>query len=158
MESQKDRLTYVHQIYIRATPQAVWDAITDPQWNGRYGYQAVGEYELKPGGKYRVQANAAIIHTAGGRAIIHSDSPADSQRLNQEAAKAMAEGNRIGVPVTEDDAIKWMTINPAWALGIDDRRVVDIHLVKRIDPLRPRIEVEVEALDDWAFEDERLVL
>jgi crossover junction endodeoxyribonuclease RusA len=44
------------------------------------------------------------------------------------------------------------------ALGIDDRRVVDIHLVKRIDPLRPRIEVEVEALDDWAFEDERQVL
>lgn len=44
------------------------------------------------------------------------------------------------------------------ALGIDDRRVVDIHLVKRIDPLRPRIEVEVEALDDWTFEDERQVL
>ena len=31
----------------------------------------------------------------------------------------MAEGNRIGVPITEDDAIKWMTINPAWALGLD---------------------------------------
>jgi crossover junction endodeoxyribonuclease RusA len=44
------------------------------------------------------------------------------------------------------------------ALGIDDRRVVDIHLVKRIDPLRPRIDVEVEALSDWAFEDERPVL
>jgi crossover junction endodeoxyribonuclease RusA len=44
------------------------------------------------------------------------------------------------------------------ALGIDDRRVVDIHLVKRIDPLQPRIEVEVEALSDWAFEDERPVL
>src|ERR1044072_7254763 len=60
MEPQKDRLTYVHQIYIRATPQAIWDAITDPQWNGKYGYQAVSEYELKPGGKYRVQANAAM--------------------------------------------------------------------------------------------------
>jgi imidazolonepropionase-like amidohydrolase len=33
----------------------------------------------------------------------------------------MAEGNRIGVPVTEDEAIKWLTINPAWALGLDDR-------------------------------------
>jgi imidazolonepropionase-like amidohydrolase len=32
----------------------------------------------------------------------------------------MAEGNRIGVPITEDDAVKWMTINPAWTLGIDD--------------------------------------
>ena len=44
------------------------------------------------------------------------------------------------------------------SLGIDDRRVVDIHLVKRIDPLHPRIEVELEALAEWAFEDERRVL
>lgn len=44
------------------------------------------------------------------------------------------------------------------SLGIDDRRVVDIHLVKRIDPLHPRIEVELEALATWAFEDERRVL
>ena len=44
------------------------------------------------------------------------------------------------------------------SLGVDDRRVVDIHLVKRIDPLHPRIEVELEALESWAFEDERAVL
>ncbi len=44
------------------------------------------------------------------------------------------------------------------ALGTDDRRVVDIHLVKRIDPLRPRVEIELEALATWAFEDERRVL
>lgn len=44
------------------------------------------------------------------------------------------------------------------ALGVDDRRVVDIHLIKRIDPLHPRIEVELEALEEWAFEDERRVL
>lgn len=44
------------------------------------------------------------------------------------------------------------------ALGVDDRRVVDIHLVKRIDPLRPRIEVEMEALPHWSFDDEHQVL
>jgi imidazolonepropionase-like amidohydrolase len=68
-----------------------------------------------------VKANAPIIHNAGGRAIIHSDDPSGSQRLNQEAAKAMAAGNAAGIAVTEDDAIKWLTINPAWALGLDDR-------------------------------------
>ncbi len=41
---------------------------------------------------------------------------------------------------------------------MDDRRVVDIHLVKRIDPLRPRMAVEIEALPDWSFEEERRVL
>ena len=38
------------------------------------------------------------------------------------------------------------------ALGLDDRRVVDIHLVKRIDPLHPRVEVELEAIADWEFD------
>jgi crossover junction endodeoxyribonuclease RusA len=36
-------------------------------------------------------------------------------------------------------------------LGMDDRRVVDIHLVKRVDPEHPRLDVEVEALADWEF-------
>jgi crossover junction endodeoxyribonuclease RusA len=43
------------------------------------------------------------------------------------------------------------------ALGVNDNRVVDIHLVKRIDPLNPRIEVELEVLDEWLFEGEREV-
>jgi imidazolonepropionase-like amidohydrolase len=68
-----------------------------------------------------VRGNMALLNRAGVRTIMHSDDASGEQRLNQEAAKAMAEGNRIGVPVTEDDAIKWMTINAAWALGIDDR-------------------------------------
>jgi crossover junction endodeoxyribonuclease RusA len=44
------------------------------------------------------------------------------------------------------------------ALEVNDNRVVDIHLVKRIDPLNPRIEIELEVLDDWSFEYERQVL
>ena len=68
-----------------------------------------------------VRANMALIDHAGARTIVHSDDASGEQRLNQEAAKGMAEGNRIGVPVTEDEAIKWLTINPAWALGLDDR-------------------------------------
>lgn len=60
VEGKKDSVVHVHQIYIRATPQAIWDAITDPAWNGKYGYQGVQEYELKPGGKYRAIANAGM--------------------------------------------------------------------------------------------------
>jgi crossover junction endodeoxyribonuclease RusA len=41
-------------------------------------------------------------------------------------------------------------------LGINDNRVVDIHLVKRIDPRNPRIEVQVETIpeEDWHFDEE----
>lgn len=40
------------------------------------------------------------------------------------------------------------------ALGVDDNRVVDLHLSKRIDPLRPRVAVQIEALPTWNFDDE----
>src|SRR6267143_5512663 len=68
-----------------------------------------------------VKANMALVDHAGARVIVHSDDPSGSQRLNQEAAKAMEAGAEIGIPVSEEQAIKWLTINPAWALGLDDR-------------------------------------
>jgi len=43
-------------------------------------------------------------------------------------------------------------------LGVNDNRVVDIHLVKRIDPLRPRLEVELEAIADWQFDTQYYVI
>ena len=68
-----------------------------------------------------VKANAAIVDRAGARAIIHSDDPSGSQRLNQEAAKAMYAGREIGITITPEQALRWITINAAWALGLQDR-------------------------------------
>ena len=68
-----------------------------------------------------VTANAAIVHNAGARAIIHSDDPSGSQRLNQEAAKAMYAGREIGIEISKEQALRWITMNPAWALGLQDR-------------------------------------
>jgi imidazolonepropionase-like amidohydrolase len=53
--------------------------------------------------------------------IVHSDDPEGTRRLNQEAAKGMAAGAAVGIPISEDDAVKWLTINPAWALDLDNR-------------------------------------
>ena len=66
-----------------------------------------------------IHENAALNQAAGGRPLIHSDSPSGIQRLNQEAAKAMYYGQRSGIPVTRDQALRWITANPAWALGLD---------------------------------------
>ncbi len=68
-----------------------------------------------------VPANAALLDQAGVRVALHSDSPYDIQRLNQEAAKALAAGRRAGVPVEREAALRWITANPAWILGIDAR-------------------------------------
>jgi uncharacterized protein YndB with AHSA1/START domain len=53
--------TQVHRIWIKATPQAVWDAITEPGWNARYGYGARSEYDLRPGGPYRIVPSPQMI-------------------------------------------------------------------------------------------------
>ena len=66
-----------------------------------------------------IRQNIALVHEAGGCAIVHSDSADGIQRLNQEAAKAMRAGAEIGIDLTPADAITWLTINPAKALGID---------------------------------------
>jgi uncharacterized protein YndB with AHSA1/START domain len=48
--------TQIHRVYIVAEPERIWQAITDPEWNGRYGYGAPGNFELRPGGAYRSYA------------------------------------------------------------------------------------------------------
>jgi imidazolonepropionase-like amidohydrolase len=65
-----------------------------------------------------VEENAAILQAAGAMPIIHSDSAIGVQRLNQDAAKALAAGRRAGLKISDDEAIAWMTRNPARALGV----------------------------------------
>jgi len=69
-----------------------------------------------------IQENIAIVdRPTGGCAIVHSDSSEGIQRLNQEAAKAMARGIAAGLVITPEHAISWITSNPAKAMGILDK-------------------------------------
>jgi uncharacterized protein YndB with AHSA1/START domain len=49
--------TQVHEIYIRASAEAIWEAITSPEWSVKYGYQGIYQYDLRPGGSFRVAPN-----------------------------------------------------------------------------------------------------
>ncbi|WP_232817840.1 amidohydrolase family protein [Winogradskyella tangerina] len=60
--------------------------------------------------------NAAIMHNAGVVTAINSDDAEMSRRLNQEAAKSVKYGG-----VSEEDALKFVTLNPAKMLHLDDR-------------------------------------
>jgi imidazolonepropionase-like amidohydrolase len=66
-----------------------------------------------------IKANIALVHESNGCAIVHSDDPNGIQRLNQEAAKAIRAGREAGMQIDRADAVRWLTINPARALGID---------------------------------------
>ncbi|HYE49692.1 MAG TPA: amidohydrolase [Azospirillaceae bacterium] len=68
-----------------------------------------------------IEENPALAHAKGVCTVIHSDDETIIQRLNQEAAVAMAAGNRLGLGITRADAVKWITANPAKAIGVADR-------------------------------------
>ncbi|MEL6860216.1 MAG: amidohydrolase [Pseudomonadota bacterium] len=65
-----------------------------------------------------VRENIPMVHKAGACAIVHSDSDIGIQRLNQEAAKALSDGRRAGIEISDADAWQWLSANPAKSLGI----------------------------------------
>jgi uncharacterized protein YndB with AHSA1/START domain len=89
----------VYRVYIRATPDAIWAAITDPDWTERYGYGGRAEYELRPGGSFRLLASAemraqGVPEVAVDGEVIEADPPrklVQTWRLAMEASLS-AEG------------------------------------------------------------------
>jgi imidazolonepropionase-like amidohydrolase len=68
-----------------------------------------------------VPQNLALVSQSGAKAILHTDSDLGIQILNQDAARAMWFGRAAGIEVSRDEALRWITANSAWALGIEDR-------------------------------------
>jgi imidazolonepropionase-like amidohydrolase len=66
--------------------------------------------------RYAIPYNAALMQQAGVTVALNSDDAEMSRRLNQEAAKAVKYGG-----VSEIDALKMVTLNPAILLHLDDR-------------------------------------
>lgn len=57
MSATTSRTVQVHRVFIKASAESIWQAITDPEWNGRYGYRCASQYDLRPGGGYHVDSN-----------------------------------------------------------------------------------------------------
>jgi uncharacterized protein YndB with AHSA1/START domain len=56
----KDQTIQVHRVYINASPEKIWEAITKPEFTSRYGYCTPVEYELRKGGRFRALANEGM--------------------------------------------------------------------------------------------------
>ena len=52
--------TQVYRVYINAAPEAIWEAITRPEWTVKYGYAPLVEYDLRPGGPFHAYANEGM--------------------------------------------------------------------------------------------------
>ena len=90
------------------------EGICSAMWADWYGFK-MEAYDA-------IKENIPLVHNAGACAIVHSDDPNGIQRLNQEAAKALGDGIRAGIPnLSEAVAWEWLSRNPAKALGILDK-------------------------------------
>lgn len=98
----------------KLAPTLAREGICAAIWTGWWGFKM----ESLDG----IEENAALVDAVeGGCTVIHSDDPELTQRLNQEAAAGLAAGRRLGLDTTEEDAIDWITINAARAIGIEDQ-------------------------------------
>jgi imidazolonepropionase-like amidohydrolase len=89
------------------------EGICSAMWADWYGFK-MESYDA-------IKENIPFVHNSGACAIVHSDDPNGIQRLNQEAAKALADGRRARIAITDEVAWTWLSSNPAKALGIFDK-------------------------------------
>jgi len=65
--------TQVYRVYIKATPEAIWEAITSPEWTERYGYGGRVEYDLRPGAPYKFYASEAMLAYGAPSVVIDGE-------------------------------------------------------------------------------------
>lgn len=118
--------TFHHAIEAyKIAPLLAENGVCAAMWTGWWGF--------KMEGLDAIEANAALVdRPQGSCAVIHSDDPELTQRLNQEAAAALAAGREAGLDISEAHAVSWFTLNAARAIGID-KETGSLEVGKRAD-------------------------
>jgi uncharacterized protein YndB with AHSA1/START domain len=80
MTTMTETATQVYRVYIRTTPDKIWDAITTPEWSAKYGYGGTVDFDLRPGGAFtaytsQVMRDAGSPDVAIDGEVIESDPP-----------------------------------------------------------------------------------
>lgn len=87
--------TQVYRVWIKTSPERIWAAITDPEWNGRYGYAAPSFYELKPGGSFHSTANQGMKDYAAANGFEVPDTIGDGEVLEADPPHRLVQTWRL---------------------------------------------------------------
>lgn len=98
----------------KIAPTLAKEGIAVVTWAGDWSGYKMEAYDS-------IMENAAFVERAGGLVAMHSDDVMLMQHLNQEAARAMTAGREAGLGTTPEQAIRWVTLNPAKIIGVADR-------------------------------------
>ena len=63
-ETRHASTTQVYRVYIKATPEQVWDAVTKPEWTDRFGYGGRTDFDLRAGAPYQTRPSEAMVKAA----------------------------------------------------------------------------------------------
>ncbi len=100
-----------YRVYIKATPEAIWEAITAPEWNARYGYPGHMEYDLRPGGAFRALMPAEMVEQMGvpevgvDGEVLEVDAPhllVQTYRFRFDAAQEAEGARRVTWEIVEE--------------------------------------------------------
>jgi uncharacterized protein YndB with AHSA1/START domain len=87
--------TQVYRVYIKATPHAIWDAITKPEWTERYGYTNLADYDLRPGGAYTSYPSEAMKRGAEAMGFSMPDVVVDGEVLEADPPRRLVQTWRM---------------------------------------------------------------
>ena len=88
-------ITQVYRVWIKATPERIWAAITDPEWNGKYAYAAPSFYELKPGGSFRSTASQDMKDYGQANGFEVPDTIIDGQVIEADPPRRLVQTWRM---------------------------------------------------------------
>ncbi len=89
--------TQVYRVYIKASPQAVWDAITKPEFTERYGYGGRAEFDLRPGGAYCTRATEEIKQAGAAMGYEVPDVMVDGEVIEADAPHRLVQTWRMAM-------------------------------------------------------------
>jgi uncharacterized protein YndB with AHSA1/START domain len=87
--------TQVYRVYIKATPEAIWDAITKPEWTERYGYTNRADYDLRAGGAYRAYPSEAMVTESRKRGFPIPDVIVDGEVIEADPPRKLVQTWRM---------------------------------------------------------------
>ena len=136
------KTTQLYRVFIKATPEAIWEAITQPEWTQKYGYRGIVEFDdLRPGGKYRFIAPAEMQQMGMPEVVVDGEViEADPPRKLVQTWHPLwsediaAETTRVTYDIEEDDGgVTRLTVTheaegapiTAAQVGLSDARLHD---------------------------------
>ena len=89
--------TQVYRVYIKATPEAIWEAITSPEWTHRYGYGGYSDYDLRPGGAYRATSDEEMRKQAAEAGFPLAEVMVDGEGVEADPPRRLVQTWRLAM-------------------------------------------------------------